>query len=729
MSTTDPTRTTAGRGLDEPQWEPRDELEVLNTDQRRLDGPAKVTGRARYTHDVRLPDMVYARFKILPYPRAKIASLDLSGAEAIDGVVHVEAIKEEGEDVRYLGADAVIAVVCAETPEAADDAIHAIAVEREEEWPPVMSIEQALDPESPGVGPRGAKEGRPDTRGDEGAVFAALDECDEIVQARYVLPVQHHACLETHGTVVDYRGGDEAVVYSSLQAVSGAHRGVVRTLELPGEKVKVVTEHMGGGFGAKFGIGVEGQQALRLSKLLGRPVHLMLTRKDEFLMAGNRSGSIQDMEGGATADGTFKALFVDAIREGGMGGGSLPTHPYIYAVEHGYHRARPVYTAMDSSRAMRAPGHPQASFAIESLVDELSYAIGMDPLEFRKKNLTDPVWHRQLDRVAQEIGWFDHDKRTSPGEATGDVEVGIGFGVSVWGGAGRPGTVCEVRIAPSGEVTASTCTQDLGTGSRTLVAMITAEEFGLPTEAVTPRIGDSSLPPSVASGGSVTTGSLAPAVKDAAHNAREAFAPKVAEALGVDAGTLRWREGKVFSEDDDSKSMTWAQACALLGTDPLVATGEWKGPPRGEHGPRRPGGQGRGGHPHRSGACGRHGLRPGRGPGPEPAGLPQPGERRDDPGPLLRPVRGARGRRRARHVPERQLRGLQAGRGPGRAPPADDHRRRRPATTDPGHGGGPRHPRPWCDRQRDPQRMRRPGEGAAPHPRQGPDGPRGEELT
>ena len=165
---------------------------------------------------------------------------------------------------------------------------------------------------------------------------------------------------------------------------------------------------------------------------------------------------------------------------------------------------------------MRAPGHPQASFAMESVLDELAYGINMDPVEFRKKNLADPVYHRQLDRVAKEIGWLEHPHRTQPGVPENALAVGIGFGVAIWGSRSRDITVVDVRIGPDGSVLAATGVQDIGQGARTLVAAIVAEELGLAAHEVSTDIGDSRLPPSVASGGSVTTGSLGPSVKDGA---------------------------------------------------------------------------------------------------------------------------------------------------------------------------------------------------------------------
>ena len=560
----------------EPAWEPRAELTVLNRDIRRVDGPLKVTGEAKYTHDIRLPGMVYARLYIHKYPRLGVRLVDAAPAMDVPGVVYAKALKEEGEDVRYQGADAVLAVVAAETPEAAEDGLRAILVEVDEQYPPMVTAEQSLAPDAPIVGRRNSNVGRVEENGDEIETRAALESCDAVVEATYTLPVQHHVCLETHGAVVDYTGGDEATVYASIQNVSGTNRGAAQILGLEADRVRVITHHMGGGFGSKFGLGFEGNMACRVASELKRPVHLMLKRGDEFLMGGNRSGSRQVLAGGANKDGVLQALVSDCDKLGGQGGGSVANHPYIYKAQISFHRERAVYTATDANRAMRAPGHPQASFAMESMVDELAYAVGVDPLTFRKKNLTNEVWHRQLDRVAREVEWDEHPHKTAPGPADGNKQVGIGFGVAVWGSGSGPGSQCEVRIQPDGSISSTAATQDLGTGARTYVAAIVAEEFGLQVSDVTARIGESSFPPSAGSGGSVTTGCSAPAVKDAAHQARELFAERLATVFDAQPDELAWQGGHVFVASDESRSMTWKQACATLGNEPLSVTGEWR---------------------------------------------------------------------------------------------------------------------------------------------------------
>ena len=563
----------------DPSWGKRSDLEVLNRDIRRVDGPDKATGRAVYTHDVRLPNMLHAAVLMHPVPRADIRTMDISAAEALPGVVYVLRVKEDGKDVQYSGDDAVLAVVAAESPEAAMDGVRAIVVDAENKEP-VVSTERAKEPDAPLVARRRRATSNITSRrarGEEDAVKAALEASAAMVEMEIEIPVQHHVCLEPHGHVVDPGGeGENATVYASTQTVSGmsgafAGKGM---LNRKASEIRALTPHMGGGFGAKFGPGLEGRLAAQIARATGRPVHLVLSRSNEFTMGGNRSGSKQSLKLGADKTGKFTAIHVVAERHGGFGGGAFPGAPYRYAVPSVFVDTMSVKTATDSSRAMRAPGHPQASFGMESVVDQIAYALKMDPVDVRKKNLTADTHHRQLDRVAQEIGWNDHPNRTAPGTPKNGRAVGIGFGVAGWSPGGRD-CQCDVTVHPDGSVISATATQDLGTGARTYVAAIVAEELGLTVDQVTPRIGDSDLPPSVASGGSVTTGSSAPAIKDAAHKMREALEAKLEPVLQAPVGGYIWTGGRVHSEEDPTNSLAWTEVCALL-RDPLQVSGRFQ---------------------------------------------------------------------------------------------------------------------------------------------------------
>jgi len=552
-------------------WPERSKLRLLNHDIPRVDGPVKVTGAARYTHDIRLPGMVYARLLVSPLPRAKVAKIDVEAAQKVRGVVHVQVL--EAEETGWLGEP--VAVVAAETLEAVEDGLRALAP-RFDPLPWSVDHETAVKDGAPAV-TKGGNVGKPETDGDEAKARAALEKSAARAKGTYSVPIQHHACLETHGVVVDFRGGSEATVYCSTQYTHGFAADAAKELGLAAGSVTGINEHMGGGFGSKFGLDVQGLVACGVAKALGRPVHLMLGRREEFLMAGNRSGGIQTVEAGCDAEGRLTGFLVEGFKHGGLGRGSLAGLPYCYRPEAHHRSIRSVRMHLDASRAMRAPGSPQASFTMESILDELAYAAGLDLVEIRKRNVPKGSgWYRQLDRVAREIGWADHPHKSKPGEPRGTECIGIGFGISAWGGGGADECEVEVRIERDGSVVTACGSQDLGTGTRTYMAAITAEEFGLPVAAVTARLGNSRLGNSVASGGSVTAASLAPAVKDAATKARQAFAAHLGAVMNLPAEGFRFEpDGILHSGAKTPTVVTWKKACGTLPAEGLRANGRW----------------------------------------------------------------------------------------------------------------------------------------------------------
>ena len=555
-----------------PGWGPNDKHTLLNHHLRRVDGPLKVAGVAEYSYDKHAPGMLHGRVLRSPHPHARVLKIDVSSARAISGVRAVVALTDDPKVtepiVNFAGEP--VAAVAADTPEIAEDGIRAIKVQYEQ-LPFVTSAEDALKEGAPKVFPDGNLKER-NKRGDLGKAEAALSTSDAVIEVEYRTPMVHHTSLETHGHMVDYRGGDTAIVYASTQGTFTIPADAAKELGLPESAVTSVVEHMGGGFGAKFGIGIEGALACRLSKQAKAPVKLMLTRRDEFLLAGNRSGSWQKFKAGANRDGKFVALVAKQYQLGGLGNGSQAGQPYIYDVGTSYREQSSIRTHQDSSRAMRAPGHPQASFAMESLVDELAYKVGMDPVEFRKRNLKDPVYHRQLDRAAKEIGWSRRNQK--PGEGTGPTRRGIGCAIGTWGGGGGPRCKVDVKVARDGSVVVAVGSQDLGTGTRTFARAIVAEEFGLRLEDVVEKIGNSKLGAANDSGGSTTSASLAPAVKDAVQKTKTALLEKIMPLFGVTKPEeLTFANGNVSAA---GKKLTWKQACAALPSAGVSAIGEWR---------------------------------------------------------------------------------------------------------------------------------------------------------
>lgn len=555
-----------------PGWGPNDKHTLLNHHLRRVDGPLKVLGAAQYSYDKQAPGMLYGRVLRSPHAHARVLRIDSTAARAIPGVRAIVALTDDPKatEVIVKFAGQPVAAVAAVTPEIAEDGIRAIKVEYGV-LPFVVTAEAAIKDGAPKVYPEGNIKER-DKRGEQAKTEEALAKCDVVVEAEYRTPMVHHTSLETHGHMVDYRGGDTAIVYASTQGTFTIPGDAAKELGLPESAVTAVVEHMGGGFGAKFGIGIEGALACRLSQQAKAPVKLMLTRHDEFLLAGNRSGSWQKFKAGANRDGTFVALLARQYQLGGLGDGSQAGQPYIYNVNSSYRERVAIRTNQDSSRAMRAPGHPQASFAMESLMDELAYKLELDPVEFRKKNLKDQVYHRQLDRGAREISWQSRNQK--PGGGAGPLKRGIGCAVGTWGGGGSPQCKVDVTIARDGSVVVAVGTQDLGTGTRTFTRAIVAEEFGLRLEDVVEKIGNSKLGAANASGGSTTAASLAPAVKDAAFKAKAAMAEKIAPLFGgAKPEEIGFASGSLTA---GGKTLTWKQACAALPSAGLSARGEWR---------------------------------------------------------------------------------------------------------------------------------------------------------
>ena len=550
-----------------PGWGPNDKHALLNHAWPRVDGPLKVSGIAHYTHDMRPKGMLYARILRCPYGHAKVKSIDTSAAEKIPGVAAV--IQGPITELRFAGAP--VAAVAAKTPEIAADALRAIVVDYEV-LRHVVHASEAIKPGAPKVVEQEENLQQKAKAGDLAKVQAAFGTADAIVEEEYISARIHHACLETHGVVVDFSGGDTATVYASTQGTFTIPKDAADQLGLKQSDVTSIVQHMGGGFGSKFGIGVAGLFACKLSKQTKTPVKLMLNRYDEFVMAGNRSGSWQKIKAGVKNDGTLVALQATQYRLGGVGQGSQAGQPYIYRAGDFYREIYALHTNEDATVAMRAPGHPEASFAMESLMDELSYKIKMDPMEFRKKNLRDPVYHRQLDRGAKAIGW----ERRNPvaGGNSGVLKRGMGCAVGTWGGGGNDACKVDVTIGRDGSVLVAVGTQDLGTGTRTFTRAIVAEEFGLQIADIKEEIGSSKLGGANDSGGSTTAASLSPSVKDGAYKARMLFAERVASLFdNAKPEEITFANGNVTGK---GKTIAWKQACAALPSAGVTGHGVWR---------------------------------------------------------------------------------------------------------------------------------------------------------
>src|SRR5256885_1513187 len=478
----------------------------MNTHVKRLDGPDKVAGRAKYTYDINRPGMIYGKIVRSPYPHARIVSIDTSAAEKAPGVKATLSWKEAGAQVMYQGDP--VAAGAADTEERADDAARPVRV-RLEPLPHLTTVEQAMASGAPAVFPGGnTKQANAQETGDLDAGFKAAAH---VVEQTYATHVITHVCLETHGCVCEWEG-DKLTAWVSTQAVHGTKDGFATGLKIPASNVRVITQYMGGGFGSKFGPDSQGIICAKLAQQAKVPVKLMLDRKEEHLDTGNRPSAFAKIKAGVSADGTLTAFDAQSWGTGGAGAPSGFPLPYIYNFPNRKRVHRDVYINAGQQRAMRAPGHPQGCFLTEILMDELADQVKMDPVAFRIKNLPpagpNAMWAKYFDEGAKRFGW---DKRHATGDpAPGPIKTGMGVSAHRWGGAGR-GSRAHVDIMSDGSVVVKCGTQDIGTRTRTIVANVAARTLGLPGSAIHAEIGDSGLPFSGGSRGRTTAASALPA--------------------------------------------------------------------------------------------------------------------------------------------------------------------------------------------------------------------------
>lgn len=557
---------------------------VVGTDVRRLDGVAKVTGKAKFTYDVKLPGMLYGHIVRSAHPAAIVKAINVDAARAMPGVKAIVTAFEEAQigekQMRFAGEE--ILAIAAETPQQAEDAARAVKIEYEA-IPFVIDMEDARKADAPKVHKDSGNVTKGRSRGDAAKAAEALATAHKVIEATYKTQVQTHNALETHGLTVA-PDGENLNVWASTQAVFSVREGLAKNLEIPEDKIRVRAEYIGGGFGAKFGPRPEGILAARLARETNRPVRMMLSRKEEQIATGNRPNSVQHVKIGADKDGKLVGIAVSTYGTGGTGGGAGCAIPVIYhdalPKEAVFKDEEDVFTNAGPACAFRAPGHPQGVFAMEQAMDELATAMEMDPLEFRRKNDADPIRLKEYEIGAKEIGWDRRNKIAGQGPVTNGKRRGIGMGSTRWGVAGNKGPHADVEIHRNGDVVMKQGAQDIGTGFRTAMAIIVAEELGLQPAQIKTFVGDTSLGYGPGSGGSTTTPSVAPAVHAAAFAAKRQLQDAVAKHLGVKPEDVKFADGKVSAAVDVAagaaagKTLTFKQACALLPGDKITGAGD-----------------------------------------------------------------------------------------------------------------------------------------------------------
>ncbi|MBB3232550.1 xanthine dehydrogenase family protein molybdopterin-binding subunit [Halomonas stenophila] len=539
----------------------------------RVDGEDKLTGRADYTVDHRLEDMLYGYPVPASIAHGTLESLTLDAARAMPGVVDIlhhghfpdlhrspnslrqgDAVSEvrlpfEDDRIHYHGQ--YIALVVAETFEQARAAAFRVKARYHRDAGVVTGLAASDDTgEEVGHYMRGEPE-------------LAFGIAPVILDETYTIAAESHLQLEPHATLAEWRDADQhLIVHESTQGVFYQRNALARIFDLPPERVEVISHYIGSGFGNKLFMWPHAVATAAAARWLGRPVKTVLPRQQDMMTTGHRPASRQRIRLGAEFDGSLASIQHDSLTEtstvdryvDACGGAtpsayacdSVATHQRILPVHHG------------TPCPMRAPGEVSGVFALESAIDELAVALDMDPLALRLKNYAhqDPQrglpWSskhldRCLESAAERFGWASRDPRIgSMGD--GDEIIGQGMASATWF-AGRQPCAARVTLRADGSVFAACGTQDIGTGTYTIVAQTVAELTGVPVGRVEVRLGETRLPAGPLSGGSMTTASTLPAVAAATRDALAAlqevatgpggdFDGLYPASLGVEAGAL-----------------------------------------------------------------------------------------------------------------------------------------------------------------------------------------------
>jgi len=517
------------------QW-PEGPLAVVGRPAARQDGPLRVRGEARYTADLKLPGMLHAAVLRSPHAHARAQRIDLGPAFELPGVrAAIGPGEAHGLEEEAGFAGAAVAAVAADTFAQARAGVEAIEVEWEE-------LEVVLDPDD--AVKRGLLTDPEPRRYERGDIERALAEADVVVEATYRTQTVLHNSLETHQAVCEWQG-DVLHVYISTQYIWGIRQAVADTLGLPEDKVRVVCEFMGGGFGSKNSPDEYTYIAAELAKRTGRPVRCALTRREEHTSAGNRNATIQRLRAGARSDGTIVALdgeFTNSVGWSGWNASTEGPMRMLYDCENVRTVTYGAQLNTPPMKAFRAPGFVEGTFGLECLVDEVAARLDVDPLELRRRNYANsnegtPFSSKNLEDCYRRAA--PHWERRHEVRASSDAtwKRGVGMASQIWYGGGGPPSYAWVRLGSDGRATVITAMQDIGTGTRTAMAQIAAEELGLPLEHVDVVLGDSARGPYASiSAGSSTLPSMGPAVRAAAADAREQV-EDIAEQRGLAKGT------------------------------------------------------------------------------------------------------------------------------------------------------------------------------------------------
>ncbi|WP_028936136.1 xanthine dehydrogenase family protein molybdopterin-binding subunit [Pseudonocardia spinosispora] len=565
----------------------------------RMDGPLKVTGRARYGVDHNFPGMVYGYLVLSTIAHGEIAAMDVTGAKSAPGVLGIYSpfdplplrtpnntmlgetwVPLQNKEVTYYGQP--IGFVVAETFEQARDAAMLIQVSYHAR-PALTSMEEGL---ATAEDAPPAMDGSPPSlsvlaSGVE-SIEDALAASPVVVEGTYSTASQNHAAMEPHSAVAVWESG-LLTVYSGNQGSDLQALELSAALDEDLASVHAVNPFVGGAFGGKGRTSVPAFLAAAAARALGRPVKAALSREQVFTATANRPATVQKIALGADTDGSLIAIRHDSWSSTPM------DRSFVEPTSHGTSREwystqnvaisqKMVPLNIPPTTFMRAPGEAPGSFALESAIDELAVALNMDPIELRQRNNSaappgkDLQWSsKHLDECfrigAARFGWAE---RTPEGRTDGDWLVGLGTATAMFPALRFPATV-EITLRDDDTAVVATSGADPGTGLLTVLSLLGAESLDISPDKVTPRLGDSSYPAGGMSGGSTATASAGTAIMIAA--------PKVIDDLvklatspgapfeGVDAS---YADGRVLA---GGRSMTFGEVLRAMGRESISTTG------------------------------------------------------------------------------------------------------------------------------------------------------------
>jgi xanthine dehydrogenase YagR molybdenum-binding subunit len=579
--------------MPEYNWPKRNKSSVIGKEHKRLDGLAKSTGAAKYSYDVNIKNQLIAVGLGCPYAHCKITSMDVSVAKSTPGVVHVHVLEhaKDGSEIQWQGE--LLAVVAAESEAAAREGVAKIRAKLRVEALGVFVEDENLEAaeEASRTSDGGTKielENEPGEDEDEDEFEAKeiarlFSEAKHVFEGHYGINAITHCCLEPHGSTVHW-DGSELTAHLSTQNVSGTGSQFATPLEITAQDVHVKCDYVGGGFGSKFAADYWGVAAAQISKATGRPVKLMLDRKQELQLGGNRPSGYINVKIGADENGVVQVWDSHHWGSNGHAGGTIPNRliPYVIVPKN----VRSVQTNIKCNtvraRAWRAPGHPQACALTQTALDDLAAKLGKSSVEVVLANLAAgnvnsqhptpaETYKAEIALAAQTIGWDANWHPHGKGRARGSIVDGLGMAMHTWGGGAGPSSA-SLKIHFDGSVEAFCGTQDLGTGTRTVIAQVLAETFGLGVDDVKVNIGSSKFPSSGASGGSITVGGVSESHRRVSLDALEKLLALAAKELNSDAGNLEAVNGRIQVRGNASKGLSWKKACSLIGVNPIEAT-------------------------------------------------------------------------------------------------------------------------------------------------------------